>query len=88
MIKLEGCSGSEAAQLLPTKAIRNPWESCAFTLETWQGEWGRETAGEGVGVYVYLGLLVGAWVGCELKSIRTVLKCLKFTSDVPKHFEL
>lgn len=32
------------------------------------------------------GFMVGAWVGCELKSIRAVLKCLQLTSDGPKHF--
>ena len=38
------------------------------------------------GVSVYIDLLVRALVGCEVKSMWTVLICSKLTKDLSKHF--
>ena len=48
----------------------------------------QKTPGRIGGMYVCIDLLVVMGVGCEPKSIRTVLKDLERPSDVSKHFEL
>lgn len=87
VIELEGYSWFEAAQLCYLQ--RKDETHGKVVLSSWSS--GRKnvpwkTTGESLAESVYIGLLVGTWVWHELKSIQTVLKYLKLSTDMSKHF--